>query len=178
MRNNAFGTVALSAAIGGVLAIGLGAASTANADLYSHNSASGMCKASAGPGAAVFYFNSTYVQNTSGSVQYLTCPIADASASASGLPMYRVSLHLDNPNAAAVNYTCVVQLHHGGSVATSAVYQIPATALNNHVAPNYYASSTPGVPQRTSSDEYYTMSCAIPAGARMVSIDTQLDEPL
>lgn len=178
MISKAIGTVALSTAIGGILAIGLGMAGTANAEVYSHNSASGMCKAASGLGSAVFHFNSTYVQNTSNSTQFLTCPIADPGYSTSGRPMSRVSMHLDNPNAVAVNYVCVVQLHHGGSAATSAVYQIPATAFNDHVSADFFDTSTPAVPQRTNSDQYYTMSCSIPAGARLVSIDTALSEVL
>lgn len=169
-------TTLLSAGIAGLLVVGLGASSTSEAVIYSSNAASGMCKAASGPGAAVFFFSALYAQNTSASTQFLTCALSDPGHTTSGRAITNVNMHLDNPNAAAVNFTCVVQLHHFGASTTSAVYQIPGTANNNHIQANFSSASTPAIPTRGSSDQFYTMSCAMPAGTRLVSIDTVMSE--
>lgn len=68
-------TTALSLALGGLLT--LGATSEVNAANYTNTNGTGICRATSSAGAASFYYNHTYIWNSSASNQYLTCVVTN-----------------------------------------------------------------------------------------------------
>jgi hypothetical protein len=174
--NQTIRTTLLSAAIGGIMTVGVAFSPAADAVWRVHNAASSVCKAASGPGAAVFYFDSVGALNTSSTIQYLTCGILDAGATAAGTDFTNIGLHLENRNGVTAQYTCVIQAHHGGSAATNAIYVFNGSANNDHVLFNASSGGSPAIPPRLTVDWYMTMSCAMPTNTVLVSIDSVQDE--
>lgn len=162
------------------LTLGLAALTStgASASTYVNRPASGACKAAFGAGASVFYFDAEGAQNTSASTQYLTCSLGDVNSAADSISS--VSLHFQNPNATAATVTCVIVLAHPGTTRTVASYSInvPANTGTGHYYNQFTSSSTPAIPTRSSSDDGYTMSCAIPAGVKFNTITTESPKSL
>lgn len=148
----------------------------ASAAIRMNANAGGVCKAAAGPGANVFYFDSQLVQNTSSSVQYLTClipemnPISTRSAT-------DIQVVFKNPTGASISFTCVVQAGYAPSTVNNAVYVTPVPA-GGIAQINSTGTSTPAIPARASSYSPYTLSCAIPAQGQIGIISTAIPESL
>jgi hypothetical protein len=174
--NQTIRTTLLSAAIGGIMTVGVAFSPVADAVWRVHNAASSVCKAASGPGAAVFYFDSIGALNTSGATQFLTCGLLDAGATVSSTDFDFVGMHLENRNGSSVQFTCVIQSHHGSLAAINAIYVFNGTANDDHVQFNAFDTSTPAIPQRATSDWYMTMSCAMPPNTVLVSIDSTQSE--
>ena len=162
--------VSLTASL--VLLAAMAMPQVAGADVSGSASPSFACKASAGPGADIFYFDTLSALNTFGSTQYLTCGIPDVDGSATiatGSDIKELDVHYQNPTGAQVEFTCVFQTAHTGSTTTSTVFTITVPANTMHYMTIWTTSSTPALTARGDLD-FYTMSCAIPGGAALGSI--------
>jgi hypothetical protein len=130
------------------------------------------CKASSGFGASVFYFSNQSAEITSASGQYLTCIIPTVQATAITTPV-SVELVVNNPTDVAGAVTCALQTGYevGSNVSdvVTAIYNFPITA-NGYGFLAATASSTPAIPAPNAQYDPYTLTCLIPAGAKLGAI--------
>lgn len=142
--------------------------------------ASAACKAAAGPGAQVFYFDTLGALNTSAGTQYLTCNIPDVGMGNGNItsnPISELDVTYSNPSTASVTFTCVFQVVGLGAGGANAVFSqtVAANTIGSfHV---YSTSGTPALPPRADFNNYI-MSCAIPAGARLDSLKAYYTVPV
>jgi hypothetical protein len=149
-----------------VVLCAMAAPQVAQATVAGASGASAACKAASGPGASVFYFDTTGALNTSTGIQYLTCNIPDVDGQGGvGTDIQELDLRYGNTTGASVNITCVFQAINAG-VASNALYTLtaPANTSDNHLY--IFPGATPALPLRGDLG-FYTMSCAIPAGASL-----------
>lgn len=133
------------------------AAPSALATVYGYTTGGSACKAASGPGADVFYFTNLSAQNTSGSIQYLSCLYVDVNRDNATTPS-RVLLNLINPTGAPIDFTCALQAgNEGTSSVNTKVIQVTVPA-NSTAFPN---QSGADVPARVAYAGY-TISCAVP----------------
>jgi hypothetical protein len=167
-------TAVQSAVIAAILGITALSIPEAKADYRGAGTGGTLCKAAAGPGANVFYFDNRYAQNTSASVQYLSCQFVDVyDATVNNASAINVAY--GNPTAAAATFTCAVQSGADG-------YGITNTAIVSASAPagqafgNFflYSGSTPAIPLRTNAFVGYSMSCAVPAQGKITIVEIQI----
>ena len=130
------------------------------------------CKGSSGFGASVFYFSNQSAENTSGSGQYLTCIIPTVQATVTTTPV-SVELVVNNPTDVAGAVTCALQTGYeiGSNVSdvVTAIYNFPITA-NGYGFMTANAGSTPAIPAPNAQYDPYTLTCLIPAGAKLGAI--------
>lgn len=157
-----------------VIALGLvGAPATASAATISTNSTGGVdCKAAAGPGAQVFYFSNLSAQNTSASVQYLSCMAGGAYEGLQGAaikPAF-INLNVVNPTTGTPSMTCVLQAGiEGYGTVNSLVKTYTIFASGTDLSFN---SSGTGIPDPVSYGAY-TWSCGVPAQLKIAYLGTQ-----
>jgi hypothetical protein len=175
INTNSLKTAVLSAAIAAILGATALSIPQAKAAFRTAGNGGTLCKAAAGPGANVFYFDNRYAQNTSASVQYLSCQFVDAyDVTTPGNALY-VNIGFGNPTASAATFTCAVQSGTDGySVTNTAIMSIVVPA--NTPFSNFYLSSvtTPAIPARPNSFVGYTASCAVPAQGKVNMIEIEL----
>lgn len=137
---------------------------------------SAACKAAAGPGASVFYFDSQYTQNTSSSLQYLTCGVPEINPN-SNRAADRIEILIRNPTASPITFSCVLQAGYSVHGVNNAVVtkEVPANTVS---VIDLSASTTPAMPARTVMWAPYTVSCAVPAQGRLDLITVQYPETL
>jgi hypothetical protein len=147
-----------------VIALGLvGGPAMVSAATIATNSTGGVgCKAAAGPGANVFYFSNLSAQNTSASVQYLSCLAGGAYEGSQGAAIKPTNINLNvvNPTATTPSMTCVLQSGLEGYGTTNYLvktYTIPA----NDTTYSFNSSGT-SIPDAVSFGAY-TWSCAVPS---------------
>ncbi len=145
----------------------------ANANLRLNATGGTVCKAASGPGAAVFYFSNLYAENTSATIQYLTCAIPDIHET-SELPSI-VEIGLQNTKAVSAQFTCVIQngwIQSGYTVNTATYVQ--TAVANGYSNVEASAFSTPALPARSSTFSPYSLSCAMPTGGRLGLVTTSV----
>lgn len=134
------------------------------------------CKAASGPGADVFYFDSQFAQNTSTSVQYLTCAIPEINPNSSR-PANDIQVLLRNPTVASMTFTCVIQAGYSTTGVNSAVYQV-VVAANSEGGIYSSTGSTPALPVRNDLFGPYILSCAVPPQGRVDTITAGYPETI
>lgn len=149
-------------------------AAPADAAVRMNLQASAACKAAAGPGADVFYFDTLYAQNTSGSLQYLTCGVPEFNPG-TNRAADRVEVLVRNPTASSMTFTCVLQAGYSVGGVNNAVANVTVAANSTGVF-DFSASTTPALPARTSQYAPYTLSCAVPAQGRIDTVTVQYPE--
>lgn len=161
-----------------LMAVALGVASLTATDAAAgtrlNANAGGICKAASGPGADVFYFDSQLVQNTSESLQYLTCFIPEMNPD-SNRSATSIEVAFRNPTEAEIVFTCVIQAGYYQGEVNNSTFVIPVIPGGN--AELYADSSTnPALPFRSSFYSPYTLSCAVPAQGQIGLISVRYPE--
>lgn len=151
-----------------VVALGLvGASATVSATNIATNSTGGVnCKAAAGPGAQVFYFSNLSAQNTSATVQYLSCNAGGSyeGSQSGGVTPTSVNMNVVNPTATTPSMTCVLQSgNEGFSTVNSVVKTYTLAAFGTDYSFN---SFTTGIPAAVAYGGY-TWSCGVPASVKI-----------
>ncbi len=172
---NNFKTATLAAAIAAILGVTALAIPEAKADFRTSGNGGTLCKAAAGPGAQVFYFDNRYAQNTSASVQYLSCQFIDVFDATTPGSAYAINIGYANPTASPTNFTCAVQAGTDGYDVTNTAV-VSGTAGANTTFNNFFlnAGSTPARPIRNNAFVGYTASCAVPAQGKINMVEIQL----
>jgi hypothetical protein len=155
--------VSLAASL--IVLCAMSAPQVAHATVAGASGAAAACKAASGPGAAVFYFDSTRALNTSGATQYLTCNVPDVDGFGGfGTDIQEIDLRYSNTTGAPVTITCVLQAINSG-VASNLVgsMTVPANSTDSYLY--VFTGSTP-IPVRGDLG-FYVLSCAIPPGAAL-----------
>jgi hypothetical protein len=151
-----------------VVALGLaGAAATVSASAIATNSTGGVaCKAAAGPGANVFYFSNLSAQNTSASVQYLSCMAGGAFEGTQDTKAKPTSINMNvvNPSATTPSMTCVLQSgNEGFGSINSVVKTYNLVASDTFYGFNSFATDIPNAVAYGT----YTWSCGVPSQAKI-----------
>jgi hypothetical protein len=168
-------TAAIAAASAAILVAGVLSTPDAKADYRGSGNAGTLCKAASGPGAQVFYFDNRYAQNTSASVQYLSCQFLDVYDYSGTGTATAINIGLANPTASAISFTCVTQAGTDGYLTTNSAIStvsVPANTAFQNIFLN--AGTTPALPARPNSFVGYTVSCAVPAQGKVNMIEIQL----
>jgi hypothetical protein len=161
-----------------VIALGLvGASETVSASTATNSTGGAVCKAAAGPGANVFYFSNLSAQNTSGSVQYLSCMAGGAYEGTQGqaIKPTNVNLNIVNPTAGTPSMTCVLQSGLEGYGTINTVVKTFSIAANDTTY--LFNSSGAGIPEAVNFGAY-TWSCGVPSQVKVAYIGVTYPSPL